>query len=316
MGRVNASRDIRDITVVYNPVKIARELLQRHIERFTGPGDRLSWAETNIEDPGYAQADKAVEDGADLVIAAGGDGTVRMVALALSGSDTAMAIVPGGTGNLLARNLKIPLTVPGAVRRAFEGESRLIDLCRAELTYPGGESAHSGFAVMAGVGVDAGMIHYTDEQWKARIGAAAYVPAVFRSLGGGNRIDLDIAVDAEPAAETSIHTCIVGNCGDLIAGMPLLPDAEVDDGLLDAVLIRPKHAASWGAIGAKLVADSARRTVHLDPAPTPGSLDYLRGRRLELDFDAPEPLELDGDSAGRVTHAAFEVIPGTLRVVC
>ncbi len=313
MGRVNASRDI---AVVYNPVKIGREQLSRHLERYLGPEDTLRWAETNVEDPGFAQADKAVEDGADLVIAAGGDGTVRMVALAVSGSETAMGIVPGGTGNLLARNLGIPLSTGAAVRRIFEGDKRLIDLCRAELTFPDGETAHSGFAVMAGVGVDAGMIHYTDEQWKARIGAAAYVPAVFRALGGGNRIDVGMTVDGGPADDASIHTCIVGNCGDIIAGMPLLPDAEVDDGLLDAVVMRPQHVASWGAIGAKLVADSARRTVNLEPARAPHALDYLQGRRLELEFSTPEPLELDGDSAGKVTRAAFEVIPGTLRVVC
>lgn len=306
----------RRITVVYNPVKISRRELERHTQRFADASDVITWAETDIDDPGYAQADRAVEEGADLVIAAGGDGTVRMVALALSGSETQMAVVPGGTGNLLARNLGIPMTVPAAVRRAFRGEPKLIDLCRAELSYPDGTVAHNGFAVMAGVGVDAGMIHYTDEDLKRLIGPAAYVPAVFRSLGGGNRIDLGLSLDDEPPTTTATHTCIVGNCGDLIAGMPLLPDAEIDDGLLDGVLIRPETPAEWGMIGAKLVADSARRTVRRNLTPTPDSISYVQGRRIELKFAQPEAIELDGDSAGEVLGASIEVIPGTLHVIC
>ncbi len=313
---MTATRPARDITVVYNPVKISRQELQAHIERHVGAHDRVEWSETNVDDPGFAQADRALENGADMVIAAGGDGTVRMVALALSGSDTQMAIVPGGTGNLLARNLGIPLTVGAAVRRAFEGEGRLIDLCRAELTYPDGETAHSGFAVMAGVGVDAGMIHYTDDDAKARFGAAAYVPAVLRSLGGGSSVELELSLDDDPPHPTSIHTCIVGNCGSLIAGISLLPEAEPDDGILDAVVMRPENATSWGQIGMKLVADSARRNLNIHPRRVPDSMDYVQGRRITLDFAKPEPIELDGDSAGEVVRAVVEVIPGTLRVIC
>lgn len=317
---MNASRQPR-IAVVYNPAKVERRELQLHIERY---GD-VTWYETTPDDPGFAQADRAVEEGADIVIAAGGDGTVRMVALALSGSPAALGIVPAGTGNLLARNLGIPLTVGAAVERAFTGSTRLIDLCRAELTYPDGGTEHSAFAVMAGVGVDAGMIHYTDDQWKARIGAAAYVPAVFRSLGGGNRIDMSFSLDDAPPTPTSVHTCIIGNCGDLIGNIPLLPAAEPDDGLLDAVFMRPQHAASWGSIGAKLVADSARKSLSelpnsrlrpLDPLPTPDSLDYAQARRIVMDFAEPEPLELDGDDAGLVSRAAIDIIPGTLNVIC
>lgn len=314
--RIEQDREIRRITVVYNPVKVHRRELERHIERHARPGDRITWSETNIEDPGFAQADRAVEEDADVVIAAGGDGTVRMVALALSGSDTQMAIVPGGTGNLLARNLGIPLLASSAVRCALEGDSRTIDLCRAELTYPDGSTEHSGFAVMAGVGVDAGMIHHTDEELKRIIGPAAYVPAVLRSLGGGNRIGVELSLDDDPPAPNAIHTCIVGNCGTLIAGMPLIPDAEIDDGLIDAVLLRPESVAEWGTIGAKLVADSARRTINRDPTPTPDSISYLQGRRISLEFDEPEAIELDGDSAGEVLGASIEVIPGTLHVVC
>ena len=119
----------KHVTVVYNPVKVDLGRLRRALERSVSPGARVTWSATSAEDPGYAQASRALEDGADLIVAAGGDGTVRMVALAVSGSHVPMAIVPAGTGNMLARNLGIPLALEPAVRRALSGRERVIDLC-------------------------------------------------------------------------------------------------------------------------------------------------------------------------------------------
>lgn len=313
------------VTVVYNPAKVHLGRLRRAVERHAWPGADITWSATSTEGPGFAQATRALEEGADLIIAAGGDGTVRMVALALSGSKIPMAIVPCGTGNMLARNLGIPMLLDSAVHRAFAGDDRLIDLCRAELSYPDGSTEHSGFAVMAGVGVDAGMIQRTREGLKAAVGPLAYVPAVFQSLGGGNSVDVGISLDSAPAVATALHTCIVGNCADLVGGIPLLPDAVPDDGLLDAVILRAEDAADWAGIGGKLAVDTVRSGINAllpkeipdrEPAPVPGSMDYLEGRRITLEFAEPEALELDGDAAGEVTAATFEVMPGTLRVVC
>lgn len=313
------------VTVVYNPVKVHVGRLRRAVERHAWPGAHVQWAPTTTEGPGFAQADRAIEEGADLIIAAGGDGTVRMVALAVSGSQVPMAVVPAGTGNMLARNLGIPLLLEAAVHRAFHGSDRLIDLCRAELTYPDGHTEHSGFAVMAGVGVDAGMIHHTSEGLKAAVGPLAYVPAVFQSLGGGNSVRLSITLDHAPSVTTDLHTCIVGNCSDLVGGIPLLPDALPDDGVLDAVLLRAADAADWAGIGGKLASDTVREGLSAllpgdipgpQPAAAPSSMEYLDGRRISLEFEKPEQLELDGDGAGAVTTATFEVMPGTLRVVC
>lgn len=313
------------ITVVYNPAKVHASRLRRAVERYAWPGAQVTWSATTAGDPGFTQADRALEEGADLIIAAGGDGTVRMVALALSGSQTPMAIVPAGTGNMLARNLGVPLQLESAVHRAFSGGDRLIDLCRAELTYPDGHTEHSGFAVMAGVGVDAGMIHHTREDLKAAVGPLAYVPAVLQSLGGGNSVSVGIELDDAPSATTDLHTCIVGNCSDLVGHIPLLPDAQPDDGILDAVILRAEDVADWAGIGGKLAADTVLSGLNAllpseiparEPAPAPASMEYLEGRRFTLRFAEPEHLELDGDAAGAVTAATFEVMPGTLRVVC
>mgnify|MGYP002040982472 FL=1 len=247
MRRVNDASSPR-VTVVYNPVKVHLERLRRAVERYAWAGADIEWAPTTTEGPGFSQAVRALEQGTDLIIAAGGDGTVRMVALAVSGSKTPMAIVPAGTGNMLARNLDVPLLLESAVHRAFAGTDRLIDLCRAEMVYPDGRTEHSGFAVMAGVGADAGMIHRTRESLKAAVGPLAYVPAVFQSLGGGNSVDVGITLDSNPSVTTSLHTCIVGNCSDLVGGIPLLPDAQPDDGVLDAVVLRAEDVADLSLI--------------------------------------------------------------------
>lgn len=310
---------------MYNPAKVNVGRLRRAVDRYSWPRASVTWSATSAEGPGFTQATRALEEGADLIIAAGGDGTVRMVALAVSGSHVPMAIVPAGTGNMLARNLGVPLMLESAVHRAFNGSDRLIDLCRAELTYPDGRTEHSGFAVMAGVGVDAGMIHRTNETLKAAVGPLAYVPAVFQSLGGGNSIDASITLDDEPPVTTALHTCIVGNCSELVGRIPLLPEALPDDGILDAVVLRAEDAADWAGIGGKLAADTVRGGINAilpdelsarERARPPRTMQYFEGRRIALEFAQPEQLELDGDGAGAVSAATFAGMPGTLRVVC
>ena len=324
MRRVNVASSPR-VTVVYNPVKVHLERLRRAVERYAWEGADIEWAATTAEGPGFSQAVRALERGTDLIIAAGGDGTVRMVALAVSGSTTPMAIVPAGTGNMLARNLGVPLVLEAAVHRAFSGTDRLIDLCRAEMVYPDGHTEHSGFAVMAGVGVDAGMIHRTRDSLKAAVGPLAYVPAVFQSLGGGNSVDVGITLDGDPTVTTALHTCIVGNCSDLVGGIPLLPDALPDDGVLDAVVLRAEDVADWAGIGGKLALDTVRGGINAllpseapprPPSSSPPTMEYFEGRRITLEFSEPEQLELDGDAAGAVSAVTFDVMPGTLRVVC
>ena len=323
MSRVNVASSSR-VTVVFNPVKVYLGRLRRAVERYAWEGADIEWAETTAEGPGFSQAVRALEHGTDLIIAAGGDGTVRMVALAVSGSKTPMAIVPAGTGNMLARNLGVPLVLEAAVRRAFSRTDRLIDLCRAEMVYPDGRTEHSGFAVMAGVGADAGMIHRTRDGLKAAVGPLAYVPAVLQSLGGGNSVDVSITVDGDPSITTSLHTCIVGNCSDLVGGIPLLPDALPDDGVLDAVVLRAEDVADWAGIGGKIALDTVRDGINAllpgeaqprPPASLPPTMEYLAGRRITLEFSEPEQLELDGDAAGTVSAVSFSVMPGTLRVV-
>ena len=136
------------------------------------------WFETTEEDPGAGQARQAVAAGADVVVAVGGDGTVRAVAEALAGTDVAMAILPMGTGNLFARNLDLPINDSSALMRAaLEGADRAVDVGymdieRASASH--GESGRHIFLVMAGAGIDAEMVAGANPTLKRRLGWMAY----------------------------------------------------------------------------------------------------------------------------------------------
>jgi diacylglycerol kinase family enzyme len=147
--------------VVYNPVKVDALRLRASVAAAAaaaGWGESL-WFETTTADAGQAATRQALRQGASVVIAAGGDGTVRAVAEGLRDSGVAIAIVPTGTGNLLARNLRLPLgNLDVSVALAFEGAERAVDVGVASATRADGTTRDHVFLVMAGVGLDAEMI--------------------------------------------------------------------------------------------------------------------------------------------------------------
>lgn len=128
------------------------------------------WLETTKDDPGVAMSEKAVRAGVELVLSAGGDGTVRAVVAGLAGTGIPLGIVPLGTGNLLARNLGLPLDTGAALSVACGRHTRQIDT--VILQVDGGELQR--FAVMAGTGLDAATMDDTDDRLKSAIGPAAY----------------------------------------------------------------------------------------------------------------------------------------------
>ena len=199
-----------------------------------------SWHPTTVEDSGTGQAHEAAVGGADLVIVCGGDGTVREVCAELAGTGVPVGIVPAGTGNLLARNLDIPLYVRAAIDVALTGQDRAIDM--VSVTGDGLEDTH--FMVMAGMGFDAAIMEGVNEDIKAKVGWLAYVWSALKSLMFPVT-KVEISVDGGEPTTHRARTIVVGNVGYLQAGMPLLPDATIDDGQLDVVILYPRRFLSW-----------------------------------------------------------------------
>jgi len=308
--------------VVYNPVKVDVERLRRAVARSERVGWRTTlWLETSEADPGTGQARAAVEAGAEVVLAAGGDGTVRAVAEGLRGSPAALAPIPVGTGNLLARNLELSLArLEDGVLSAFTGVDREIDLAVVEIERPDGSRDEHAFAVMAGVGLDAQMVANTNPELKRRVGWLAYVDGIARSLRDEHKIRVRWRIDgAEPRAN-SVHTLLIGNCGVLPGNVVLLPEARIDDGVLDVVALRPEGFAGWLRIWTEITWENGVRRLGTAGRKLAGprrpvrALRYLRGREFEVGLERPEPVELDGDAFGEAIGFHVRVDPGSLRV--
>jgi diacylglycerol kinase (ATP) len=313
----------RRAAVVFNPVKVDVDALRAAVseaERDAGWGETI-WLETSVEDPGTGQAKDAAAQGAEVVIAAGGDGTVRAVAEGLRDTDAALALLPSGTGNLLARNLNLDLNhLEGSVATAFTGTDHPIDLGIADLRRQDGSRETHAFLVMAGIGLDAKMIVNQDEDLKKRFGWLAYIDAIGKALRDTNRMRVRFRLDDAPPRTMSAHTVLVGNCGSLPGNILLLPEAAVDDGLFDIVSLRPQGFFGWLEVWVKIVWENGvlrrsqvgRKLMGLTKEVR--TMRYLKGARFEVSLDHAEDFELDGDVFGEVTGFRTTVDAGALRV--
>ena len=308
--------------VVYNPVKIPLDRLRRAVAEQEqlhdwGPS---RWYETSADDAGRGAAQEALRHGPAVVVVAGGDGTVRVVAEVVGDGGTPIALLPTGTGNLLARNLGLPLNdVDRCLRIAFEGTTRLVDVARAELEDDSGRRSRQVFLVMAGIGLDAEMAEHASAQAKRRLGWFAYVSPIARSIVANRLFHLDYRIDDGHTRTVRAHTVIVGNCGTLTGNMLLIPSAVVDDGLLDVVMLRPKGRFDWARIGTRLTLQGIAHRSRLGRSmvrltPDQRTLAYAQGRQFEVRFGTAHGIELDGDSFGLVVRARISVQPGALHV--
>jgi len=304
------------------------------------------WYETTVADPGVGQARAAIDRGATVVVAVGGDGTVRAVAEALSGTAVPMGLIPQGTGNLLARNLDLPLTDPGtALGIALTGAGRPIDVgwlrierdeaeaaddvAEAADDAPAAVASRAGatslsrseplseprehiFLVIAGLGFDAAMVADTDEELKARVGWIAYFLAGARHLHG-RRLRLRMNVDGGPTTSLRLRSLLVGNCGRLPGGITLLPDAVLDDGWLDIGAIDTRGGlAGWAQLLGEVVLQGVGVQNGL-PGKI-GRIDHSRARELRVRADRPEAVQVDGDVLGKASEITVRVSPAALTV--
>lgn len=262
-------------------------------------------------DPREAQGDEAVRRLAreaaagdfDLVVVMGGDGTVIGVASELVGVDLPIAIVPAGTGNLLAGNLGLPVRPVAAARAILRGRPRRIDLGRVEME---GEARH--FAIACGSGFDARVMAATHPERKRRWGQLAYFAtavALGRQLAC---VPFAITIDGV-RNELEAAEVIVANFGGLMPNLigPRLPVIP-DDGLLDIVALTA-HGPVQGLRGVW------EALTHPLPGPHPGGrLFRASGREIRVEAWPPQPVELDGDIRGATPFTAT-VLPRTVSVI-
>ena len=323
MKHVTSTSELRQAAVIYNPVKVDIDALRDAVntEGAAAGWAESVWFETSIDDIGQGVTAEALARGVDLVIVAGGDGTVRAVVEAVRGQDVPIGLLPSGTGNLLARNLKMTLNdLSDSVRTAFAGEDRAIDLGMIRVERADGTRDVHAFVVMAGLGLDAKMITNTDEDLKKKAGWVAYVKALVASLRDPEELHLRFRLDDQPVKRATVHTLILGNCGSLPANILLMPEAALDDGLFDVMMTRPGGALGWIRVWVKIAWTNGivRRTkagrAIAGEHKNDKDLRYETGSVLTARFSRPEQIELDGDEFGRALAFKAWIEPGSLRV--
>ncbi len=292
------------MAVIVNPIKqvdletfratVTEALSARKIET-------VMWLETTVDDAGVTMTREAIEAGVDLVVVAGGDGTVRVVCAELAGTGIAVAVLPAGTGNLLARNLGISLDPEAALAEVLDGTDRRIDSVRIS----GDNLPDDRFVVMAGLGLDAAIIDDAPDDLKKRVGWAAYVWSAVKNLNHP-AFRVELTVDDQPPIRRRARTVVIGNVGTLQANIPLLPDASADDGVIDLVVLAPRRISHWPRLVLSLV---IRRWRERD-------IERFTGQRIQVRARRPARRQLDGDmiDPGRTLTAEVDPLSLVVRV--
>jgi undecaprenyl-diphosphatase len=254
--------------------------------------------------PGDARrlAAEGVAAGVEAVVVFGGDGTTMQAAAALVGTEVKLGLIPGGTGNLLAGNLRIPSSPVRAVAALLKARERRIDLGRIER-----DDGMHYFAVACGSGYDARVMAATPSLQKRRWGMGAYVATTFRLVGELRSVDYVITVDGQEY-QAQAAMVLVANCGEVIPPYVRLgPGILPDDGLLDVVVMRANGLGQ----GMRAIWE-LYRTHH--PIGSASMVGFARGREVRVVASPAQPAQLDGEPGGMTPFTAT-IVPGAINVL-
>ena len=225
----------------------------------------------------------------------GGDGTVQRCIDAVAGTDTAVAILPAGTANLLAANLGIPHDLAEAVLVGLHGDRRRLDT---------GAVNGERFTVMAGAGFDARMISDADRGMKDRLGRAAYVVTGMRNLAA-RRVKATVEVDGTPFFTGKVSCVLAANVGKILGGVEAFPDAQPDDGRLELGVVTARNPVQWARTFGRL----ARGQAAVSPF-----VKVTQGKKFRIRFDQKVRYELDGGARPASKKLRIKVHPGSVTV--
>jgi len=252
------------------------------------------WIEVPKSKRAPAAVRRALEEGAELILAWGGDGLVRRCVNALDDTQVPLAIVPAGTSNLFATNLGIEPDISEAVQVALLGDRRRLDVGRFE---------EERFAVMAGAGFDAAMIKGADEL-KDGLGRGAYVLSGAANLNAPS-FEARIKIDGMRWYKGPASCILVGNVGALFGGIEVFADAQPDDGLLDVGVLTSEGPVQLLRAATRTAVGSA------DKSPF---VRITQGRKVRVKLDRKVRYELDGGDRKKLRSFKVDIEPRAITV--
>ncbi len=288
--------DFEKVHFIINPSAGKDEPILSYLQK-TFSGTAVDWHCTVTHDEAETfQAAKTLIGQTGLIAVYGGDGTVSQVAKALMGAPTPMAIIPGGTANVLAKELTIPQNTEKAIRLITQGPSQMI---KADM----GEANGAPFLLRVNLGLMADMVIDVDEKLKSNLGQAAYAVAALKKLSGAVPTTYRLRIDDHQITETGVALTVTnaGNVG--IGNLSFLPDIRIDDGWLDVILLREADAAS-------LIKVAGSTLFHKDSH----TLQHWRCQRVRIEMDAPIDFLLD-DKQDQAAVIDIHIVPGALNLL-
>lgn len=316
LGRegVTLSEHVDRFAVILNPSKNGADKIRTAFKQavLAAGGEEPGFFETTVQDPGHQMTLDALAAGYNVIVAAGGDGTVREVAEVLAQpdifdreDDIDMAILPLGTGNLLARNLEMNVDdLREGIDWAINGSTRAMDAVKVDLERVTGEIDEHVFLVMGGVGIDAEVMGDTRADLKKKVGPLAYVEAAFRKIKGSNH-PVGFRIGDHAWEKRSVQSIVFANCGKLQGGLEFIPKAKLDDGLLDVVVMTPRSPLDWARIFVKTLARAKKRI------PV---IDFFQNQTFAIRTAEPILAQLDGDTVGEVISVQGKILPGSINI--
>jgi YegS/Rv2252/BmrU family lipid kinase len=225
----------------------------------------------------------------------GGDGTVQRCIDALADTDTAVAILPAGTANLLAANLNVPHDLAEAVQVGLHGNRRRLDT---------GSVNGERFTVMAGAGFDARMIADADQAEKRQLGRAAYVVSGIRNLRA-RRVRATIDVDGKRFFSGKVSCVLAANVGKIFGGVEAFPEAQPDNGLLELGVVTARNPVQWARTFGRLAVGHPERS---------SFAEVTQGKKFKIQFDQKVRFELDGGARPASKKLRVKVHPHSVTI--
>jgi YegS/Rv2252/BmrU family lipid kinase len=288
----------RRIQVVVNPGSgQPKPILHTLNQVFRSAGIRWEISLTQASGDAERFAREAVEVGVDVVAAFGGDGTVMEVARGVMGSDVPMAILPGGTANLMSVELGVPKDLAKAAEIAASEDSPIIGI-------DVGMIGETYFLLRVGLGIAAQKVEIADREMKDKYGLMAYSIAALKAMKDATPVKYNLVLDGEEIEVEGV-TCLVDNAGNFgVAGFKASKEISVSDGLLDVIVVRDRSFQSFVGVG-KSVATST---------PNQDTVYHWQAKEINISTDPPQSIQVDGE-VGWQTPVSISVVPQAVLVL-